>query len=131
MKATDGIMKERWLYTRCRGTGTAREGKQTDKPAARRKGRLFPCPWQTSQTSPAASGNDGNSAVHERESPDNESPHGRIVKKYNELLSDATARLAISLERLGEEDADAGPAGREMLIQKMRELIDYLDGARL
>jgi len=124
-------MKERWLYTRCRGTGTARKGKQPDPSSARGTGRLFPCPWQTSQTSPAASGNDGNSAVHERESPDDESPHGGILRKYNELLSDATARLATSLERLGEEDADAGPAGREMLIQKIRELIDYLDGARL
>jgi hypothetical protein len=131
MKATDGIMKERWLYTRSRGTGTTRKGKQPDPSAPRGTGRLFPCPWQTSQTSPAASGNDGSSAVYEGESPDDESPHGGILKKYNELLSDATTRLATSLERLGEEDADTGPAGREMLIQKIRELIDYLDGARL
>lgn len=124
-------MKERWLYTRCRSTGTMCEGKQPDKPAARGAGRFFPCPWQTSQTSPAVTRNNGNSAVHERESPDDESLHGGILQKYNELLSEAATRLRASLDRIKKKDMEAGTAGQQKLIQKICELIDYLDGARL
>ncbi len=114
-----------------RGLGTARGGKPPDKRASRRIGRLFPCPWQTSPVSPAAPGSDGNSAVGAGEALDNESLHGAILTKYNELLAEATTRLQASLERINEKDLDTGMAGLEKLIRKIRELIDYLEGARL
>ncbi len=84
-----------------------------------------------SPTSPAARGSDDNSAVDEGESLDNENLHGAILKKYNELLAEATTRLQVSLERISRKEPDTGTAGQEKLIRKIRELIDYLEGARL
>jgi len=64
------------------------------------------------------------------ELPEYETRRREIVRKYNALLSDAKQRLEDSLRHLNDSRIDRTMSNEE-LSRKIRELIDYLDAAKL
>lgn len=54
-----------------------------------------------------------------------------MLAKYNSLLLDAQGRLLAAMQRVERQQTTAGTDDKPQLAQKIRELIDYLDRARL
>ncbi|MBM4026167.1 MAG: hypothetical protein FJ280_12280 [Planctomycetes bacterium] len=54
-----------------------------------------------------------------------------MLAKYNSLLLDAQGRLLAAMRHVERQQTTAGTDDRPQLAQKIRELIDYLDRARL
>jgi hypothetical protein len=53
------------------------------------------------------------------------------IAKYNSLLAEARGRLLAAIQRVEQGRADADTDNGRELTQKIRELIDYLDQAKL